>query len=217
MKDAFYKLTLVTRKQATPISQYLAFIESCVKAGVTAIQLREKNLAFDELLKFGQQLKTILKPYSVPLIINDNVELAYQLNVEGVHLGQTDGDILAARQKLGKDKIIGLTVDNIEQLHRANLLPVDYIGIGAVFPTQNKSNISTVWGCEGLAQIASLSKHRIIAIGGIDQTNAAQVMQAGAHGIAAIGAFHEAADLKFITQYLRKIIDNNKLERVDHA
>lgn len=207
MKNIFYKLTLVTNKKNTPLNKYLKFIRECAESGITAVQLREKNLQFSELLDFGKQLQEILSPYGIPLIINDNVELALELDAEGVHLGQSDGSILKARELLGSNKIIGITIDTIEQLHVANSLPIDYIGVGAIFATNNKSNITTVWGCEGLKHLAGLTTHPIIAIGGIDQDNVSQVMKSGAQGIAAIGAFHDTENPIISTQKLRKMIE----------
>ncbi|MFA6408858.1 MAG: thiamine phosphate synthase [Gammaproteobacteria bacterium] len=210
MKDQFFKLTLVTSKKDTPLSKYLDFIAICVKSGITSVQLREKNLSFNELFRLGKQLQLVLKPLSIPLIINDNVDLAYQLGADGVHLGQSDGCVVNARRKLGSNKIIGLTVDSPEQLYIANTLPIDYVGVGAVFPSNNKSNVATIWGCEGLKKIAHLSIHPIVAIGGINETNASVVMQAGADGIAAIGAFHDSNDLISTTKNLRSIIEGTQ-------
>ncbi len=208
MKDDFYKLTLVTNRQNIPLDKYLHFIDQCAQSGITAVQLREKKLNYAELLEFGKQLQNILSPYNIPLIINDNVELAFELNAAGVHLGQSDGNILKAREMLGSNKIIGITIDSIEQLLIANTLPIDYVGVGAIFPTNNKSNVATVWGCEGLKQLAALTSHLIIAIGGIDQNNVSQVVQSGAHGIAAIGVFHvDIQNPKTMTQQLRQTIE----------
>lgn len=202
MNTSFYKLMLVTQKQNKPLSDYLHFIHTCTKAGITAVQLREKNLSPSELFEFSKHLQHILKPFNIPLIVNDHIDLAAEINAEGVHLGQTDGNVRHARSHLGKDKIIGVTVNNIEQLEIANELPIDYVGVGAIFPTQNKKDVETVWGCEGLKKIKALSKHPIIAIGGITEHNAADVVQAGADGIAAIGAFHDANDPFATTQEL---------------
>jgi thiamine-phosphate pyrophosphorylase len=199
------KLMLVTNKKDLPLDAYLDFISICAKSGVTSIQLREKSLDFDDLFQFGRQLQSILAPLSIPLIVNDSVELAYALNADGVHLGQTDGCALDARRILGDGKIIGLSIDTLAQLDIANTLPINYVGVGTIFPTNNKTDTGTVWGCEGLKKAALASKHPIIAIGGIDETNAIHVIQTGASGIAAIGAFHNALDPAATTSRLRRI------------
>lgn len=205
----YYKLTLVTNKKATPLDQYLKFVYACAKSGITCVQLREKNLHPDELLEFGTQLLSLLQPFSIPLIINDNADLAYRLNADGVHLGQSDGNVSEIRERLGDDKIIGLSINSIAQLHAANTLPIDYVGVGAIFPTNNKKNITTIWGCDGLKQIASLSNHVVIAIGGINDSNVSDVIKAGAHGVAAIAVFHDATDPSLTTNKLHDLIENN--------
>lgn len=188
------RLMLVTQKQDSSIDHYIDWLAQCAQAGITAVQLREKTLKADALWKFGQALKALLTPLNIPLIINDDVELAYALDAEGVHLGQTDGDIYRARQRLGSKKIIGLSVNTEAELLKANPLPIDYMGIGAVFQTTNKKDIATVWGCERLSQAALLSQHPIVAIGGITASNLLSVLQTGVQGVAAIGAFHDASD-----------------------
>jgi thiamine-phosphate pyrophosphorylase len=217
MKGAeFYKLVLVTnacaQNQISSPDEYLAFISRCAEAGITAVQLREKSLSYRDLLAFGRKLQSVLKPFSVPLIVNDSVRLALELDADGVHLGQTDGCILEARAILGTKKIIGQSIESIDQLQAANQMPLDYVGVSAIFPTPNKPDIATVWGCDGLKQLASMTNHIIIAIGGINEFNVVDVVKAGAHGIAAIGAFHEAQDPALITKNLLNFIESK-----DHA
>lgn len=207
MKEPFYKLMLVTNRLNTPLANYLQFIEHCATAGITAVQLREKQQPRECLLMFGLELKRILDPRHIPLIINDDVELALELNASGVHLGQTDGDPQHARNVLGPNKIIGVSIDSAEHLIKANELPLDYVGIGAIFNTANKHNVTTFWGTQGLQQLALNSKHPIIGIGGINEENAADVMLAGADGIAVIGALHDAMYPNQIARNLRLIID----------
>ncbi len=207
MKNQFYKLSLVTNKGSSDNRQYLNFIKICAKSGITSVQLREKNLPYESLLEFGKMLKETLAPFNIALLINDNVNLALELDADGVHLGQSDGDIMAARKILGPNKIIGLSINSEDQLRQANLLPLNYVGCGAVFPTKNKANIVAIIGVEGVKKLSIISKHPIIAIGGIDESSAAKIMQAGANGIAAIGVFHDALDPEATTKNLRNIIN----------
>ena len=201
------KLTLITNRSNIALADYLLFIEQCAQAGITALQLREKNASFSTLKAFGKALKAILRPFNVPLIINDNIDLAIELDAEGVHLGQTDGCPFTARQRLGHEKIIGVSIDSVDNLLAANDQPIDYVGIGAIFPTLNKPNVTTHWGIEGLQTIAPASKHPMIAIGGITESNAASVMLSGAQGIAVIGAVHDAICPALTLQKLRTIVD----------
>ena len=208
MNNSLYKLTLVTHRQRTPLADYLHFISTCAAAGITAVQLREKNQPREFLLSFGRELKNILDPLHIPLIVNDDIELALELDASGVHLGQSDGDPVYARDILGPQKIIGVSIDTKENLLNANRLPIDYVGIGAIFATATKSNVATIWGIEGLQALSSIARHPIVAIGGVNVNNTANVLASGAHGIAVIGALHDATDPYQTTQQLRYILDH---------
>jgi thiamine-phosphate pyrophosphorylase len=201
------ELTLVTQKADTTLNTYLSFLAECLQAGVSAIQLREKTLSFEHLLEFGQHVKALTEQFSVPLIINDHLEICQLLDADGLHLGQTDRDVLTARQILGPNKMIGVSVNTLHQVNIANDLPVDYLGVGPVFPTRNKTN-QAVWELTGLERAVQQAKHPIIAIGGIDLTNAAQVFATGINGMAAIGVFHDTSDYVTATQRLRTIMEN---------
>jgi thiamine-phosphate pyrophosphorylase len=212
MGESFYKLTLVTNRQDTPLKDYLYFISRCASAGITAVQLREKHQSRDFLLMFGRELKRILDPLHIPLIVNDDLKLALELDASGVHLGQSDGDPAYARKILGPQKIIGVSIDTRENLLKANTLPIDYVGIGAIFATPSKKDVSTIWGIKGLQALSSIAKHPIVGIGGININNAATTMASGAHGIAVIGALHDADDPTHATKQLRYIIDHGGSE-----
>lgn len=206
----FHQLMLVTQRQGKNLKEYLEFVECCLQNGVTSVQLREKSYSYDELLKFGKELYQLLAKYNVPLIINDNVDLALELNVEGVHLGQEDSDVLNARKLLGEEKIIGLSVNSNDQVLAANNLPVDYVGIGSIFETRNKKNVSNFWGCEGLREAVMLSKHKTIAIGGIELTNLTAVMETNVDGIAGIGIFQNSENVAETMKRLTEIMNKGK-------
>ncbi len=206
----YYKLILVTNKQASSLSAYLHFVETCIQHGVTAVQLREKHLPYQQLITFGKALHALLENYHIPLIVNDNIELAILLGAEGVHLGQQDGDVIQARSRLGNHKIIGITVNSLAELHTANQLPIDYIGIGAIFSTNNKPDVAHHWGCDELQQAVSLTSHKTIAIGGINHDNIKQVLATSVDGIAAIAAFHDAENPTQLTQQLANSINNRE-------
>lgn len=209
MKD-YYKLMLVTNKQNIAVNHYLDFIEICIQHGVTAVQLREKNLPRNELVSFGQALHDLLIAYRIPLIVNDSVKLAISLDAEGVHLGQQDGNVIQARKRLGDKKIIGVSVTSLQELHTANQLPIDYIGIGAIFPTNSKLDVQHHWGCDELQQAVLIASHKTIAIGGIDHGNINQVLATNVDGIAAIAAFHHAKNPAQLTQQLASSINHRE-------
>lgn len=208
MRKDFYKLMLVTQKEYDNIEGYLNFLSECIKGGITSVQLREKKLPLKDISYFAKILKDFLYQYKIPLIINDNVSLAKEIDADGVHLGQDDGNILEARKILGNDKIIGATVNSKQEIINSNKLPIDYIGVGAIFTTKNKPDVKTIWGCNQLKQVQNITNHKIIAIGGINQKNAANVMQTGIDGIAAIGAFHDSTSPYQDTKNLINIINN---------
>ena len=191
------KLCLITDAQHKPLTDYLAFIHHAVMGGVTMVQLREKSLSAIKLRDMATQLKALLTPLHIPLIINDHVELAEEINADGVHLGQTDSGVLEARQCLGPDKIIGLSIESFAELEAANRLScIDYVAASAVFPSASKQNCKTIWGLDGLSKLVRLSNHLVVAIGGINQHNITDVLLHGACGVAVISAIHSQSDAK---------------------
>lgn len=206
----YLKLTFVTNRLNRDYHEYLSLISTCVKYGVTSVQLREKNPDTETSLQFGKRLMEFLKPLDVPLIVNDSLALCLKLKADGLHLGQSDGDVEKARKLLGSSKIIGLTIENEEQLEHANNLPagcINYIGIGSIYPSKTKPD-NPIVGIEGLKKFAKFSKYPIVAIGGIKEKNIISVMKAGAKGIAAIGAFHDGLCPKTETEKLCSLIES---------
>ncbi len=190
--NAYLKLCLVTH-QDRPWPLYRRFLEAAIEGGITSIQLREKSKNSDEVRRIATELLDFLSPYPIPLIINDDAYLAKELGAHGVHLGQDDLSPSSARQLLGKDKIIGLSIESLDQLHTANqILDIDYVAASAIFPSQSKKNCRMLWGLEGLRQLTTLSKHPVIAIGGVNQENVSSVIEHGAQGVAVIAAIHNA-------------------------
>ncbi|CAM2980324.1 thiamine phosphate synthase [Legionella worsleiensis] len=207
MRSEFYKLMLVTHRQQTPISNYLNFIKQCISSGVTCVQLREKNSHETAKLEFALGLKELLDAYQIPLIINDDVNLAIKINADGVHLGQTDKSPLNARELLGNNRFIGLSIEAEDNLIQANNVDLAYVAASAVFPSQHKNNLKKIWNIHGLTHLCAHSKHPVIGIGGINQNNLPNVLAAGAQGVAVIGALHQAANPAEMALTLRKIID----------
>lgn len=207
MNKDYLKLMLVTQRQSNDVDSYLEFIEQCLTGGVTCVQLREKHTPYDIVYPFAKQLKALCLHHHVPLIINDNVDLAVAIDADGVHLGQSDTKINAARLRLGTKKIIGLSLEAESQLENANSSAVNYVAASAVFSTVNKTNLQKLWGLTGLSWVVEQSEHPVIAIGGITLTNIREIMQAGASGAAVIGALHTAENPRQMAQLLREKID----------
>ncbi len=159
------------------------------------VQLREKGTDINDIKNKGLLLKKILNPFGIPLIINDFVELAAEINADGVHIGQQDMDVKEARKILGPNKIIGLSIESFDDLYHANNQEgISYVTASAVFPSRTKPDCKTIWGLEGLRKLVLESSHPITAIGGIHAGNAKDVFNTGVCGIAVVGAIHDSLD-----------------------
>jgi thiamine-phosphate pyrophosphorylase len=157
--------------------------------GATFLQLREKDLSPHDFFEEGKQAVARCKELNVTVIINDRVDIALALKVDGVHLGQDDLPPEAARLILGDSAIIGYSTHNAEQVKRAVREPVSYIAVGPVFATTSKSNPDAVIGLDGLRRARDLVKDLpLVAIGGITLENAPEVIKAGADSVALIAA-----------------------------
>jgi thiamine-phosphate pyrophosphorylase len=163
-----------------------------VAGGVALVQLREKHLPDREMIKIGKALHAILHPLGVPLIINDKVEVALEVGAEGVHLGPSDQKAAEARAMLGKQALIGLSVENLEQAQRAFSEEVDYLAASPVFTNYTKLDCATPWGLEGLKKLCALSPYPVFGIGGIKAENVLQILECGASGVAVVSAVFNA-------------------------
>ncbi len=202
-RSAPITLCLVTQPMPEAHLVHEQFILDAVRGGVTMVQLRSKTHSKACLEQTASRLITLLRPLGVPVIMNDSVELALAVNADGVHLGQTDMHPDLARGMLGANKFIGLSIETFAQLEAANQLnSLSYVAASAVFPSQSKSNCRTIWGLDGLARIARMSRYPVVAIGGIGVDSAPQVMAAGAAGIAVISAIHQARNAEVAAKEL---------------
>ena len=167
-------------------------VSDAVRAGVSVVQLREKKADTREFLEKTLALKAILKPAGVPLIINDRLDIALAAGADGVHLGQSDMPYAYARKLMGAKAIIGLSVETWEDVEEAQELDVAYLGVSPVFPTPTKTDTKEPWGLEGLQKIKEFSSHPLVAIGGINESNALEVIRAGADCLAVVSAICSA-------------------------
>lgn len=210
MKD-FLKLYLVTDRALSLGRSLEEVVSEAVAGGVTIVQLREKDAPTGEFVQLGKRLKEILKPYGVPLIINDRVDVALAVDAEGVHIGQSDMPYEIARELLGPDKIIGLSVESMDDVAEANQFDVDYIGISPVYGTPTKTDTAEPFGLEGLRKAVAMSVHPTVAIGGMNKDTAAEVMQTGTDGIAVVSAISSALSPREAASDLLAIVKNNTL------
>lgn len=208
MLTSTLKLCLVTHQTDQSLDSYRQFILRAVKSGVTSVQLRNKKDDPVAMRDMAVMLMSALRPLQIPLIINDNVDLAKEIDADGVHLGQSDCSPVLARQILGNDKIIGLSIETMEELEQANRMTgINYIAASTVFPTETKTNCRTIWGLNGLSKIIMISKHPVVAIGGINIGNARDVMTTGAIGVAVISAIHDHVHTELAVKQLIQAVN----------
>ncbi len=178
-------------------------ITQAAAGGVDIVQLRYKGGSTRQLVELGQEIKPLLQAKNIPLIINDRVDVALALDAEGVHLGQDDMPVKIARRILGPDKIIGLSTHSLEQALAAQADGADYLAIGAIFSTDTKQMPTPPLGTEILQKLAQQIHIPWLAIGGINQSNLSEVLQAGVRRIAVASAIAEAADITEASRELK--------------
>lgn len=179
-------------------------VEKALKGGATFIQLREKELDKEHFLEEAKEIKELCKRYQVPFVINDSVEIAQEADADGVHVGQTDMEAGDVRAKLGPDKIIGVSVQTVEQALLAQERGADYLGVGAVFPTGSKADADEV-SHETLKAICAAVEIPVIAIGGISTDNVRRLSGSGICGIAVISAIFAKEDIENAAKELKAL------------
>lgn len=177
-------------------------VKEALDGGVTFLQLREKQIDSELFLQEAQELKELCKQYQVPFVINDDVELALKVDADGVHVGQSDMEAGDVRKKLGKDKIIGVSAQTVEQAVMAEKHGADYLGVGAVFPTSSKDDAREV-DYETLKAICQAVRIPVIAIGGINTQNVDRLKGSGICGVAVISAIFAQEDIKEAAKELK--------------
>ncbi|MBQ8271712.1 MAG: thiamine phosphate synthase [Tidjanibacter sp.] len=201
------RLYLVTDRPLSLGRPLEEVVSEAVAGGVTMVQLREKECPTGEFIALARRLKALLAPLGVPLIINDRVDVALAADADGVHIGQSDMHYEDARRLLGRDKIIGLSVENFSDLERANSLDVDYVGISPVYGTPTKSDTAEPFGLEGLRRAVALSTHPTVAIGGMNAQTIGAVMATGTDGVAVVSAICSAPSPRKAAEELNAIIN----------
>lgn len=167
-----------------------------VEGGATVVQLRAPDWKKREFYDCAVRLKAALKPYGVPLIINDHVDVALAMDADGVHVGQKDLPVELVRQMIGQNKILGLSISNIEEAKACDTTIVDYIGIGPIFATSTKPDAAPAMGIEGFAMAASHCALPNVAIGSVKEKDIVPLVGAGCNGIAVVSAICGQPDVK---------------------
>lgn len=180
-------------------------VKESLDGGVTFLQLREKDLDEAHFLDEAKDIKTLCHAYGVPLIINDNVDIALAVDADGVHVGQSDMEAGDVRAKLGPDKIIGVSAQTVAQALQAEAHGADYLGVGAVFPTGSKADAKEVeW--DVLREICQAVSIPVVAIGGITQENVTELAGTGICGVAVISAIYAQEDIPAAAKNLKNTV-----------
>jgi thiamine-phosphate pyrophosphorylase len=209
-----FGLMYVTDDNIREDNLFLSIIEAALKGGVNSIQLREKSGSTLSFFNRAVKVKKLCLHYNIPLIINDRLDIALAVNAEGLHIGQKDIPYKIARKVLGKNKIIGLSVSNINEAIEANKTDVDYIGLSPVFSTTTKTtDLATPMGIKGVIMIKKISNKPIICIGGINANNTTDLLLNGADGIAVVSSISKAVDPELETKNLIQIICKTGLHK----
>lgn len=181
-------------------------VEEAILGGATFIQLREKELSQEAFLEEAKEIKELCRKYQIPFVINDNVEIAREMDADGVHVGQSDMEAGNVREVLGPDKIIGVSAQTVEQAVLAEQRGADYLGVGAVFPTGSKADAEDV-PLETLKAICQAVSIPVIAIGGISTGNILKLAGSGICGIAVISAIFAKPDIRAAAAELRSLAE----------
>ena len=170
-------------------------VEESLKGGAAMIQLREKHLDHEHFLKEAKEIKELCRKYQVPFLINDDVDLAVEVDADGVHVGQHDMEAGEVRKKIGPNRILGVSAQTVEQALLAQQAGADYLGVGAVFPTGTKDDADAV-SIQTLGEICRAVSIPVVAIGGIGQHNVMQLAGSGICGIAVVSAIYAQPDIQ---------------------
>ena len=197
-------LYAITDSRLATKQSFFVQIEEALKGGVTLLQLREKDKPKSEIFQEALEVKKICEKYNVPLIINDDVELAKSIDADGVHVGQSDTEAGEARRILGPDKIVGVTAKTVEQAKAAQAAGADYLGSGAVFGTVTKADAKPM-SIELLRAIVASVDIPVVAIGGIDETNIEKLAGTGIAGVAVVSGIFGKDDCRKAAEGLKKV------------
>ncbi|GLF86753.1 MULTISPECIES: thiamine phosphate synthase [Bacillus] len=198
---------------ANTTRQPLDVVKEAIQGGITMFQFREKGekaLQGEEKKQLARQIQALCQEANVPFIVNDDVQLAIDLDADGVHVGQEDTNAKGVRERIG-NKILGVSTHNLDEVKQAMKDGADYVGMGPVYPTETKKDTRSV---QGVSLITEVRRHGlqipIVGIGGITYDNAAPVIQAGADGISIISAISQSADPKKAAEELKSLVAAKK-------
>lgn len=202
-----YSLYLVTDRGLARGRSTLEIVRAAVRGGVSCVQLREKTCSTREFIEEALKLKAFLDSSGVALIINDRVDVALAVAADGVHLGQSDMPLAAARSIVGDSMVIGISAESMRDAVEAESGGADYLGVSPIFATPTKTDTAAPLGLAGLQAIRRAVKIPLVGIGGLNRGNAAEVVRSGADGVAVVSAIVAAEDPEQAARDLTREID----------
>lgn len=206
MADRLLRLYLVTDRQRTAGRPLLDVVDAALRGGVDAVQLREKDLSGDALLKLAARLRKLTRRYGARLLVNDRIDIALAVDADGIHLPVDSFAPADARRMLGAGALIGASTHSVEQARAAAAGGADFVAFGPVFDTPSKRSFGTPVGLDALAQATQAVTVPVLAIGGVTAERVRSLRECGAHGIAVIAAILEADDPRAAAAALRALL-----------
>jgi thiamine-phosphate pyrophosphorylase len=195
-----FRLLLITDRTQTGGRSLSSLIQQAVKAGLPAVQLRERDLPTRDVYALASEIRSITEPRAVPLIVNDRVDLVLAMNLAGVHLRANSLPVSVARRLVGADRLVGISTHSISEVEQANRDGADYVLFGPIFETPSKLQFGPPLGLAVLTEVCRRSAIPVFAVGGVTSVSVPDIIRAGAHGVAVIGAILAQEDVAAATQ-----------------
>ncbi len=207
LKNIDYSLYLVTDRGLARGRSTVEVVKAAVSGGVTCIQLREKDCSTLEFIEQARAIKNFLGARKIPLIINDRLDVALAVGADGVHLGQSDMPLEIAQKIAGPSMLIGISAESVQDAIAAENGGADYLGVSPIYATPTKTDTAPPLGLQGLREIKKRVNIPLVGIGGLNKSNAAEVIRSGADGVAVVSAIVAADDPQRAAMNLKQIID----------
>lgn len=201
------KMYLVTDRYWLGKNNLTQQVEESILAGATFVQVREKNISDKEFISIASEIKKVTDKYNIPLVINDNINVAIAINADGVHIGQNDEELSLVRKKIGDNKIIGVSTQTVTQTLQAYKNGANYVGIGAVYPTSSKNNVD-VLTYQQIKDCCNCCDIPVVAIGGLNKNTIHLLNGTGVDGVAVISAIFSAKNITNATKELVRITED---------
>lgn len=205
-----WSLYVITDAKLARGRSHREVIRAAIAGGATIVQYREKEGTTRQMLEEARALRELARQAGVPFIVNDRLDIALAVDADGVHIGQDDMPAPLARRLMGPGKIVGVSATNLEEALQAERDGADYIGAGPIFATPTKPDAAPPIGLDGLAEICRRVAIPVVAIGGINEENAAAIMKTGAVGAAVVSAIVAAPDVEAAARRLREVIEKTR-------